>query len=127
LIKKIYISWRKKPGEPRFLIAVLKRTSAAKRLSFAYEKDFEAAQKEGMDELFGFGKQADSLKSASLEKLIALRTISKDKADRNEILDFWGISPTKSIDNFDMLARTQGKSPTDNLEFLADFSLKRRK
>lgn len=88
MIKKIYISWRKKPGDRRFLIAVLKR-STSNGMTFQYLDDFSAAQKEGLDNFFGFGKDAEKLSSTEIQNIVALRVISKDKADKKDFLQFW--------------------------------------
>ena len=121
MIKKIYISWRKKPGDRRFLIAVLKR-SASNGMTFKYLDDFSAAQKEGLDNFFGFGKDAEKLSSTEIQNVVGLRVISKDKADKNDFLQFWEADKIQNNNAFALLALTQGKSPTDNFEFLADFS-----
>ncbi len=126
MIKKIYISWRKNIGDRRLLIAMLKRSSSAKVLSFEYFKDYEEAKKQGLGEAFGFGSQADKLESDDIGQLITHRIVSKDKADKDPFLDFWE-AKNKNIDDFIVLALTQGKSPTDSFEFLADYSFTRRK
>ena len=121
MIRKIYISWRKKPEDRRFLIAVLKRRTAS-GMSFKYLPDLSEAKREGLDNFFGFGKDAENLSSIEIQNIVGLRVFSKDKADRKDFLQFWEANKVKSDNPFTLLALTQGKSPTDNFEFLADFS-----
>ncbi len=120
MIRKIYISWRKKPGDRRFLIAMLKRN--AKVMSFKYLDEFTSAKEEGLNNSFGFGKDADKLSSSDIQNILNLRVVSKEKADKQDFLQFWEVDKFVKDDTFILLALTQGKSPTDNFEFLADFS-----
>jgi hypothetical protein len=119
LIKKIYISWRKKPGERRFLVALLQRTNGG-NISFKYLDDFETAKEQGLNNIIGFGRDAERLTSEQLSIIIRLRLVSKDKEDKNELLQFWEAGDV--TDEFMLLALTQGKSPSDNFEFLGDYS-----
>ena len=91
-------------------------------MTFQYLDDFSAAQKEGLDNFFGFGKDAEKLSSTEIQNIVALRVISKDKADKKDFLQFWEADKIQNNNAFTLLALTQGKSPTDNYEFLADFS-----
>jgi hypothetical protein len=116
MIRNIFISWRKKAGERRYIIARIKRT--ANGISFEYLKDFEKAKKDGLDYFFGF-KEEKKLNPDDIYKLLSLRVISKERPDRNELLSFWEADGVE--DTFELLGLTQGKSPTDNFEFLADF------
>jgi hypothetical protein len=119
LIKKIYISWRKKPGERRFLVALLQRSNGG-NISFKYLDDFDKAKEQGLNNIIGFGKDAERLTSEQLYIIIRLRLVSKDKEDKYEFLQFWEAADV--TDEFTLLALTQGKSPSDNLEFLGDYS-----
>lgn len=116
MIRTIYIAWRQRSEEKRYLIARIKRT--ANGISFQYLRDFEVAKRDGLDFLFGF-KDENKLTPAEIQSLLSLRVISKDRTDKNEFLKFWEAEGVD--DTFDLLGLTQGKSPTDNFEFLADF------
>jgi len=116
MIRNIFIAWRSKSGERRYIIARIKRTASG--ISFEYMADFEKAKKGGLDFFFGF-KDEKKLNSTEIYNLLSLRVISKDRPDRNEFLKFWEAEGVD--DTFDLLGLTQGKSPTDNFEFLADF------
>lgn len=116
MVSIIYISWRKKIGEKRYIIAKIKRN--VNGISFDYTKEFQEAKKDGLEHFLGF-KDAETLTTKKIETLLSLRIISKDRPDRPEFLQFW--EAENVADTFDILAFTQGKSPSDNFEFLADF------
>lgn len=118
MIRTIYIAWRKQTGGRRYIIAKIKRNISS-GITFKYlKKDFEKAQQEGLGYFLGF-KEANKLSSKDIEKLLSLRIISKERPNRNEFLDFWEARDVNDI--FNILGLTQGKSPTDNFEFLAEF------
>ncbi len=117
MIKNIYVSWKKQSSTKRYIIAQIKRDQNI--LSFEYLPDFKKAKKEGFDFFFGF-KDEKKMNSNEISNLLSLRIISKERPDRNEFLKFW--EATNVSDTFDLLALTQGKSQTDNFEFLADYS-----
>lgn len=117
MINTIYIAWRKQTGSRRYIIACLKRT--AEGISFEYLSGFEDAKKDGLDYFFGF-KNEGKLNQNEISNLLGLRIISKDRPDRPNFLKFWEAEHID--DNFDLLGLTQGLSPTDNFEFLADYS-----
>lgn len=116
MVSTIYISWRKKLGEKRYIIAKIRRN--VNGISFGYTKEFQEAKKDGLEHFLGF-KDAETLTAKKIETLLSLRIMSKDRPDRPEFLQFWEAEYV--VDIFDMLAFTQGKSPSDNFEFLADF------
>jgi hypothetical protein len=109
LIRVIYISWRKQIGDRRYIIAKIKR-NVSDGISFEYLNGYEEAKKEGLEHFLGF-KNTQKLTPQSIEHLLALRVISKERPDRNGY--------------FDILALTQGKTQTDNFEFLAEYHPKK--
>lgn len=117
MIRVIYIAWRKQLGDKRYIIAKTKR-NVSEGISFKYLKDYEKAKENGLDHFLGF-KNSQDLTSESIEHLLALRVISKERPDRNGYLSFW--EAENIDDNFDTLALTQGKTQTDNFEFLAEY------
>lgn len=116
MIRTLYIAWRAGIGKRRFIIAKIQRI--ANGVSFDYLPGFKDAQKAGLDFFFGF-KDTSNLSSNELENLLSLRVISRDRPDSDEFLRFWEADGIDDI--FDLLALTQGKAPTDNFEFLADY------
>ncbi len=117
MIRVIYISWRKQVGDRRHIIAKIKR-NVSEGISFEYLEGYEDAKKDGLDHFLGF-KDAQKLTSETIDHLLSLRVISKERPDRNGYLSFWEAENIE--DNFDILGFTQGKTQTDNFEFLADY------
>lgn len=115
MVDTIYISWRKQIGDNRYIIARLKR-NVTDGITFKYLEGYEKAKKDGLEHFLGF-KNSQSLNQESLELLLSLRVISKERPDRNSFLSFWEAENEGDI--FDLLALTQGRSQTDNFEFLA--------
>lgn len=121
MVDIIYISWRKEIGSRRYLIARIRRS--ANGLTFSYRQEqLELAKKEGLEYISGF-QDVDKLKEQDVQRILALRVIKKDRVDSKQFLDFWEASGTD--DTFDLVALTQGKSPTDNLEFLGVYHPRR--
>jgi hypothetical protein len=122
LARKIFIAWKESEGSRRFIIAKIKRNKS-EGITFEYcDEGFEGAQKRGLEFFFGF-KNAPELSPNQVEQLLVQRVISKERPDRKEFLSFWEAAEVN--DTFDILALTQGKSPTDNFEFLAVYYPKR--
>ena len=116
LVRTIYIAWKKNEGSRRSIIAKIKRNSS-QGITFEYCKDgYKEAHDNGLEFFFGF-KNAEELTAEQVEHLLSQRVISRERPDRNEYLSFWEAEGVH--DTFDLLALTQGKSPTDNFEFLA--------
>ena len=121
MVDIIYISWRKEVGSRRYLIARIRRS--ARGLSFSYrQQQLEHAKKEGLEYISGF-QDVDKLKDEDVHRILALRVIKKERSDSKQFLDFWEASGTEDI--FDLVSLTQGKSPTDNLEFLGVYHPKK--
>jgi hypothetical protein len=117
-VRTIYIAWKKTEGSRRSIIAKIKR-NASQGITFAYCEDgYKEARDNGLEFFFGF-KNAEKLTAEQVEHLLSQRVISKERPDRNEYLSFWDAEGAH--DTFELLALTQGKSPTDNFEFLADY------
>ncbi len=113
----LFISWRKAPGSRRYLIARIRRSAAG--LTFTYDStQLVLAKEAGLEFVSGF-QDIDKLKEQDVERLLALRVIKRDRPDSQQFLEFWEANGTE--DTFDLIALTQGKSPTDNLEFLGVF------
>ncbi len=119
LAQNIYLSWRKKPNETRLIVGKINRNEIGNGIVFAYTEELEQAQKEGFSYVMGL-KEVKRLSPIEIENQLSYRIVSKSKANRNEILRFWEAENREDI--FDLLALTQGRSPTDSFEFLADFS-----
>lgn len=121
MVRVIHIAWREKIGKRRYIVAKVKRN--AHGIAFKPFTDaMNRAKEAGLDYLAGF-HDLSKVTNQDVSQLLSHRVISKDRPDRKSFLDFWEASGTEDI--FDILALTQGKSPTDNFEFLAEFYPKR--
>ncbi|MEH0156460.1 HIRAN domain-containing protein [Limibacter armeniacum] len=116
----IFLSWRSGVKSRRFIVGVIKRHGQS--ATFKYYKDKVEEAKE-----FGFEsyKEFEDFNKIYEDVLpiFSQRIISKDRPDRMKFLSFWGLSETqlKYVDNFEILAFTQGWLPTDKFEFLGNF------
>ncbi len=117
MVRVIHIAWREKVGKRRHIVAKIKRNAHGVFFE-PYTKTMEKAKIEGLDYLAGF-HDLSKVTNQDVSLLLSQRVISKDRPDRKSFLDFWEASNTDDV--FDILALTQGKSPTDNFEFLAEF------
>jgi HIRAN domain len=117
LVRVIHIAWREKAGKRRYIVAKIKRNAHGVFFK-PFAETMEKAKEAGLDYLAGF-HDLSKVTNQDVSQLLSHRVISKDRPDRKSFLDFWEASNTDDI--FDILALTQGKSPTDNFEFLAEF------
>ncbi|MFN3589820.1 MAG: HIRAN domain-containing protein [Spirosomataceae bacterium] len=120
-IGHIYLSWREGLGKRRHIIGVLKR-NATGGIRFSYiPKGVEEAKKDGF---FPYTEFPDYKKeyTENVLEIFGQRIMKSERSDVSDFYDFWEIDTQKTEDKFYMLAYTQGLSPTDNFEFLADFN-----
>jgi hypothetical protein len=114
--EEIGLSWRSKRGERRYIVARLTRGGEG-GINFKYdEKEFGLARAKGLDFFPGF-RTPEKLTPQQIQYLLALRVMQEGHASYTAFKDFWEIGD--NLDVFELLAFTQGKSPTDNFEFLA--------
>lgn len=119
-IGHIYLSWRAGRGKERYIVGVLKRNST-EGVTFRYFKDeVEKASKEGFMPYREFPDIDKEYKEHVLE-IFGQRIMKPERADIDELYDFWEIDRKYANDNYYLLARTQGLSPLDNFEFLAHY------
>lgn len=120
-IGHIYLCWRKGQGERRHIVGVLKK-NATEGVRFEYLDDgVEGAKKEGFAPYPEFPELARKY-SDNVVEIFGQRIIKSERSDIKDFLDFWEIDPKYKDDKFYLLAHTQGLSPTDNFEFLADYN-----
>lgn len=119
VIENIYLSWRAGNGERRILVGLLKRDKQG--YSFAYNNDSVCLAKDsGFNGYPEFPDFKARYIGESIINIFAQRIIPISRPDRERVLQFWRAN-NPSYDYFDILGFTQGKLPTDNFEFLADF------
>ncbi len=120
-IGHLYLCWRKGQGERRYIVGVLKK-NATEGVRFEYLKDgVEAAKKEGFAPYPEF-PDLNKRYSENVVEIFGQRIIKSERSDIQDFLDFWEVERKYKDDKFYLLAHTQGLSPTDNFEFLADYN-----
>ena len=120
-IGHIYLSWRKGQGERRYIVGVLKK-NATEGVRFEYlSEGVEAAKKEGFAPYPEFPELTKKY-SDNVVEIFGQRITKSERSDINDFLDFWEIEAKYKDEKFYLLAHTQGLSPTDNFEFLADYN-----
>ncbi|GHS96565.1 hypothetical protein FACS189421_01840 [Bacteroidia bacterium] len=117
---KIYLSWRVSKGYPRIIIGEI--LPVGEDVDFKYIKDgLNQAKKY---DFVGYpGLKIDELEHKNTLNLFSKRLINTDRSDSGELLEFWDIKPEYKDNKLYVLAMTQGMTPTDNFEFLANFKL----
>ncbi len=119
---KIYVSWRKGQDRRRHIIGVLGQTTDG-RYEFAYDPtEVEKAKQEGFGPYTEFPDTKETYNGNVLD-IFAQRLIKSERPDIQNFYSFWEIEPQFVEDKFYLLAHTQGLLPTDNFEFLADYSV----
>ena len=116
----IYLAWRKGAGKRRHIVGVLKQT-AIEGVRFSYFKDLDKASEEGFVTYTEFPK-TNEIYTKEVLNIFSQRLIKAERADIGDFLRFWEIDEKMLDDKLYLLAHTQGLSPLDNFEFLADFN-----
>jgi len=120
-IGHIYLSWRSGQGERRHIVGVLKK-NATEGVRFEYLKEgVESAKKEGFAPYPEFPELTKKY-SDNVVEIFGQRITKSERSDIKDFLDFWEIDPKYKDEKVYLLAHTQGLSPTDNFEFLADYN-----
>ncbi len=123
-IGHIYLSWREGLGKRRHIVGVLKRNATLGIRFYYIKKGIEAAIKDGFSpytEFPDFNKEY----TENVLEVFGQRIIKSERSDISDFYDFWEIDTKFKEDKFYLLAHTQGLNPTDNFEFLADYSPKK--
>ncbi|RYG00049.1 MAG: hypothetical protein EOO07_35970 [Chitinophagaceae bacterium] len=116
----IYLSWREGQGKRRHIVGVIKKnvTSGVRFLYFS--KNVETAKQDGFSPYTEF-PDVDKVYTDKVLEVFGQRIIKSERSDISDFLDFWEIDPKYIDDKYYLLAHTQGLSPSDNFEFLADY------
>ena len=117
----IYLAWREGHGKRRHIVGLIKR-NASEGVRFSYlQKNIEEAKQDGFSPYTEF----PDFKKIYTEKVLETfgqRIIKSERSDISDFLDFWEIDAKYIDDKYYFLAHTQGLSPSDNFEFLADYN-----
>jgi hypothetical protein len=116
----IYLSWREGQGKRRHIVGVIKK-NATQGVRFSYfPKNVEIAKQDGFSPYTEF-PDTDNVYTEKVLEVFGQRIIKSERSDISDFFDFWEIDPKYIDDKYYLLAHTQGLSPTDNFEFLADY------
>ena len=119
-IGHIFLAWREGAGKRRHIVGVLKRNSTqGVRFSYILE-GVDTAKKDGFSTYTEFPDVSKEYKDNVLE-IFGQRIMKSERSDISDFFDFWEIDSKYKDDKYYLLAHTQGLSPTDNFEFLADY------
>lgn len=117
----IFLSWRSGIGQPRHLVGKLKR-NVSDGITFQYfPEKVRAAQADGFIPYTEF-PEIDKVYKERVIETFGQRLIKSERNDISDFLKFWDIDEKYKDDKLYLLAHTQGLSPSDNFEFLADFN-----
>ena len=117
----LYLAWREGQGKRRHVVGVIKK-NATQGVRFSYYlKNVEEAKKDGFSPYTEF-PDISKVYTENVLEVFGQRITKSERSDISDFLDFWEIDPKYRDDKYYLLAHTQGLSPSDNFEFLADYS-----
>lgn len=107
----IYVVWQNPKTRSRRIIGILSRNG---KYVFKY-KDAEEAKKEGFELLLPFQNIDEKYENDILFPVFSSRLPGPNRVDIDEILKEYGM---EKYDAFELLKKSGGKTPLDNLEFI---------
>lgn len=116
----IYLSWREGQGKRRHIVGVIKKNVTQGVIFCYFPKNVELARQDGFSPYTEF-PDIDKIYNDKVLEVFGQRIIKSERSDISDFLDFWEIDSKYIDDKYYLLAHTQGLSPTDNFEFLADY------
>lgn len=120
--EKLFLSWREGLGHSRHIVGVLTADSFG-NMTFRYLPDkVLAAKKHGFSCYTEFN-DINKVYTENVLEIFGQRLIKPERPDIKDFYSFWEIDPAYKNDKFYLLGHTQGLSPTDNFEFLADYEI----
>jgi hypothetical protein len=118
---KIYLSWRRGPGERRVLVGVIEKSATSYIFEYLAE-NIKEAEKQGFTAYTEFPDLKKKYTDQVLE-IFAQRLMKAERPDIQKFYSFWEVDANHLSDKFYLLGQTQAKQPTDNFELLADFQM----
>lgn len=116
---KIYLSWRPGQSQRRLIVGVLEHLPSDK-YEFRYLKEAATeAKKHGFSPYTEFPDIEKSY-NGNVVEIFAQRLMKAERSDVQKFYDFWEVDAKYKDDKFYLLGQTQGLTPTDNFEFLAE-------
>lgn len=117
---KIYLTWRQGQSHRRHIVGVLQKDAGGK-FTFRYIKEnLDEAKKQGFSPYTEF-PDVEKVYNSNVVDIFAQRLTKAERSDVQKLYDFWEVDPQFKDDKFYLLGQTQGLTPTDNFEFLADY------
>lgn len=102
-------------------MGILKK-NATQGIRFGYiPKGVEEAKKYGFSPYTEF-PYLEKKYSENVLEIFRQRLIKSERSDISDFFDFWEIDSKYKDDKYYLLAHTQGLTPADNFEFLADYN-----
>lgn len=119
----IFLSWRTGQGSRRYIVGKLIRVKNQKEVyEFHYfPEEVDKALEYGFSPYTEF-PDVNKIYNGNVLEVFAQRLTKSERPDIQKFYDFWEIKPELVNDKFYLLGHTQGLSPTDNFEFLADYN-----
>lgn len=108
----LYLIWQNPQSRKRFIIGILKRNG---KYEFKYQNEAKEAVKEGFELLVPFPDIKKKYSNDSLFPVFASRIPGESRVDIKDILKRYNMD---EYNDFELLKRSGGKMPIDNLEFI---------
>ena len=119
-VNDIIVIWREGKGKDRIPIAIVKNDG--NNTVFKYIEDgVDCARRNGFV-CFPDFPVINKVYDKNVLNALSQRVNNRERSDIEEYYNFWEIPSDARKDTFLMVAYTQGILPTDNFEFLAEYS-----
>ncbi len=120
-IGNLFLAWYKDLNSQRIVLGKIK-SNTLKEFSFKYDEDGVASVLKAGGVLYMGFPNSNEEYDENVQDIFAQRISKTERNDLTDFYNFWKVD-TKLKDNlFYMLAKTEGRLPTDNFEILADFN-----
>ncbi|WP_295116428.1 hypothetical protein [uncultured Chitinophaga sp.] len=117
---QIFLSWRSGQGSSRHIVGQLSEVDGVFQFEY-FPNEVEKALELGFAPYAEFPDVSQKYKTNVLE-VFGQRLTKSERPDVKKFYDFWEVKPEFIHDKFYLLGHTQGLSPADNFEFLADYN-----
>ena len=114
MLEQLYLNWKNPNTEEQFIIAILQRKNGT--YEFKYLNDVNKAINKGFTPLIAFSDINRTYISDKLFLTFSSRLPDKRRKDIDKILKRYSMS---QYDEYELLKRSRGKLPIDNLEFIS--------
>ena len=119
--ERIFVVWRKGSSERRTAIGILCHKQDG-TYEFKYNDNVKSLEEDGFSPYPEF-QDLDKTYNGNVVDIFGQRLTKNERPDVDVFYDFWEVDKEHKNNKFYLLGKTQGLSPTDNFEFLADYLL----